>query len=735
MTHGKTRQPDLTALIRQVQSGDVDAYGVIVERFQDMAVGYAYSILRDFHLAEDAAQEAFVEAYRAISKLQIPKAFPNWFRKIVLKRCDRIIRRKSVPTVPLDKASNLPADSPTPAESAQRNELREHVLDAIRGLPDKQREATALFYINGYTQNEIADFLETPVATVKSRLHSARKRLKERMTDMVETELKKSRPSKKFSKKVMGKIRQVQVWVKDTAHTGVLLLTDSRKRTVPIFTMRFEAKAARDGQEAYGTGKAPDIYSALCDMLKRYKWKVAGMAVDRIADHTFYGRIRISKGGKTRVVDCRPSDGLNLAIRAEAAITVDERILAELAMKGDSGKLVSPGDALGSINRKTPRGRKPPIIIHPQYRNFEEALAELDKNPQSDRARKALREAKPFFFAGLVRDKKDAEEKFRKWVESKRGTPMEAMATGGWGAVILCPPFSEPKKALPFLRRAHRLAPEDRAIEFDFATALALTGDVKRAFDIVDKRQWLHAASYFANFEPFWKTSRFKSLIGKKLPKPAKPIVPRTQPPDGKLKAPDSMARRRFLAKQLAMIMIAQPNREMMFGSPKRRRSKSGVDRWPRPMRLRGLKRKREIEEMLGIEPSRRIKQVSGFSMIGGKEPEPGILESENGASLTIGVTRSEIHLLSMAHSKNIRPGSGQTFAAIAKAASLKIEAVVLEKRTRKGVEGFVIATDGKRREAIPIQGSAALAVAIRTKAPICVAEELAKKLERTKGT
>ena len=83
---------DLTAIIEKSIDGDVRAFGTLVERFQDMAVGYAYSILGDFQLAEDAAQEAFVDTYRNIGQLRDPKAFSSWFRRIVFKHCDRVTR-------------------------------------------------------------------------------------------------------------------------------------------------------------------------------------------------------------------------------------------------------------------------------------------------------------------------------------------------------------------------------------------------------------------------------------------------------------------------------------------------------------------------------------------------------------------------------------------------------------------------------------------------------------------
>ena len=103
-------------LLVLAQEGDLDAYGQIVRRFQDMAVGYAYSILGDFHLAEDAAQEAFVEAFQDLPKVYGAEAFPAWFRKIVFKHCDRLRRGKQLPTVPLDDTPEIASTTPDPAE-------------------------------------------------------------------------------------------------------------------------------------------------------------------------------------------------------------------------------------------------------------------------------------------------------------------------------------------------------------------------------------------------------------------------------------------------------------------------------------------------------------------------------------------------------------------------------------------------------------------------------------------
>ena len=181
---------ELRSLVTRAYGGDPDAYGRIVRRFQDMAYGYAYSILSDFHLAEDAAQEAFIEGYRCLSNLRNPAAFPGWFRRIVFKHCDRLRRKRHICVEPLELHQPVASDRAGPVEKAEKREMADRVLNAVRSLPEKERTVTTLFYINGYSQNDIAQFLEVPVTTVCNRLRTSRKRLKERIFTMVAKTLK-----------------------------------------------------------------------------------------------------------------------------------------------------------------------------------------------------------------------------------------------------------------------------------------------------------------------------------------------------------------------------------------------------------------------------------------------------------------------------------------------------------------------------------------------------------------
>ena len=197
----------------RAKAGDMDGFALLVERFQDMAVGYSYAILGDFHMAEDAAQEAFMEAYLNLHRVYGPEAFPSWLRKVVFKHCDRIRRRKRLRTTGFDGAKSVAAAVGNPEESAEERELQAEVRNAVSSLPSSTRQAMTLFYISDCSQREICEFLGIPVTTLKSRLHRGRRHLRERMIGMVEEGLQQNRPSrdKGFAAEVQRGLRDVYV--------------------------------------------------------------------------------------------------------------------------------------------------------------------------------------------------------------------------------------------------------------------------------------------------------------------------------------------------------------------------------------------------------------------------------------------------------------------------------------------------------------------------------------------
>lgn len=173
---------DVRVLVERAQNGDRTAYNHLIQRFQKMAVAYGYAKLGDRSLAEDVAQEAFLYAYRTLDQLREPAAFPGWFRRVVQGQINRHQRRQQPHFVTLEAADALIVNRTSPATTLEAQEEEREVLAAIDALPEAQRTVIALFYIGEYSQQAISAFLEIPIATVKTRLHYARLRLKERLT-------------------------------------------------------------------------------------------------------------------------------------------------------------------------------------------------------------------------------------------------------------------------------------------------------------------------------------------------------------------------------------------------------------------------------------------------------------------------------------------------------------------------------------------------------------------------
>jgi RNA polymerase sigma factor (sigma-70 family) len=190
----------------RAKQGDLQAFAEIVRRFRDMACGYALSVLRDPQLAQDVAQEAFIDAYAKLGDLREPAAFAGWLRRIVFKHCDRATRGKQSKNLSLESVAEVASADPRPDAIAERRDMDRKVLQALQELSDKERTATTLYYMNGYSQAEVAEFLEVPVGTVKTRLRSARAKLRERMVGMVKDTLHGIAPDERFSQKVIARL-------------------------------------------------------------------------------------------------------------------------------------------------------------------------------------------------------------------------------------------------------------------------------------------------------------------------------------------------------------------------------------------------------------------------------------------------------------------------------------------------------------------------------------------------
>ncbi|WP_411829512.1 sigma-70 family RNA polymerase sigma factor [Paenibacillus lautus] len=164
--------------IEEARRGSAEAQERLVRHFTGMALAVAYDKLRDPHLAEDAVQEAFTEAFANLHKLQDSRRFPGWFKVIVERQCYRDLRRKQFQTLPLHEVE-LPAGDQRSLESVvEKREMIGQLHATIADLPPGMRIAVQLYYFQGYSLREISQYLDISLTALKKRLFDARRKLK-----------------------------------------------------------------------------------------------------------------------------------------------------------------------------------------------------------------------------------------------------------------------------------------------------------------------------------------------------------------------------------------------------------------------------------------------------------------------------------------------------------------------------------------------------------------------------
>jgi RNA polymerase sigma-70 factor (ECF subfamily) len=169
-------------LIRRLQCGDLAALGELYEWYKDTVYRTALAITRDEHAAEDILQECFVRLYHYAASVDVERPLKPWLYRVVVNLSYDWFSRK--PTLqPLDDVlewlSELSNVFPAPDHKTEERELHRMVRDVIAELPTSHQAVVVLFYQENLSLEEIAEVVDLPVGTVKSRLHYARKRLRD----------------------------------------------------------------------------------------------------------------------------------------------------------------------------------------------------------------------------------------------------------------------------------------------------------------------------------------------------------------------------------------------------------------------------------------------------------------------------------------------------------------------------------------------------------------------------
>lgn len=176
------RPADEKALVLAAQRGEEAAFSELVRRHQRRAYAVARAIVINHEDAEDAVQEAFLHAYRAIARFLPDQAFGAWLHRIVANAALDVTRRRKV-----RDADELPETVSSPfKDPAEKGELRQRLTMALDTLPARQRAVIVLHDVEGYKHAEIGKMLDIPEGTARSDLHYARSQLRQLLGAMRE---------------------------------------------------------------------------------------------------------------------------------------------------------------------------------------------------------------------------------------------------------------------------------------------------------------------------------------------------------------------------------------------------------------------------------------------------------------------------------------------------------------------------------------------------------------------
>ncbi|MDY0125418.1 MAG: sigma-70 family RNA polymerase sigma factor [Anaerolineaceae bacterium] len=176
-------------LIEKAADGDLDAFNQLVLTYQDLAFNVAYRIMADEAAAADATQDAVISMYRKLDSYR-GGSFKAWFLRIVTNACyDELRKQKRRPTVTLEPETDdgdliespewLADESPGLEETMMNSQLEKAIQECLNKLNEKHRAVMVMVDVSGEDYETVAEIIQSPVGTVKSRLSRARLKMQE----------------------------------------------------------------------------------------------------------------------------------------------------------------------------------------------------------------------------------------------------------------------------------------------------------------------------------------------------------------------------------------------------------------------------------------------------------------------------------------------------------------------------------------------------------------------------
>ncbi len=167
-------------LITRLQEADLDALGILFERYRDRVYRTALAIVRDPAAAEDILQDCFLKVYANAQRIDTARPLAPWLYRVTVNQSYTWLARGKNRRTPLENVIDrlVSPMRQAPDQVTEQTELRQNVRKAIGDLHIDQRVVIVLYYLNGLGLQDISEVLDLPVGTVKSRLYYARENLR-----------------------------------------------------------------------------------------------------------------------------------------------------------------------------------------------------------------------------------------------------------------------------------------------------------------------------------------------------------------------------------------------------------------------------------------------------------------------------------------------------------------------------------------------------------------------------
>jgi RNA polymerase sigma-70 factor (ECF subfamily) len=165
-------------IIQGCKRHDRIARGNLYERYKNQVFRTAFLLTRSDTMSDDITQETFIRVFEKIKQFDDTQPFEPWLYRVTLNVAKNMLRKKEI--IQLFRLG-YDERQESPLEYVVRQESEEMLWERIKDLPFKQQSVIVLKYMNGFSQEEIADILQIPLGTVKSRLHNALQKLKRRL--------------------------------------------------------------------------------------------------------------------------------------------------------------------------------------------------------------------------------------------------------------------------------------------------------------------------------------------------------------------------------------------------------------------------------------------------------------------------------------------------------------------------------------------------------------------------